>query len=161
MPAKQTTPRLPAQEFNERVRILRQYKEALARQRDRFRGYLVELEGRRPTGSIEDDLEFHVEMEHSIVKEIASFERTIEPLETLYRIHEPEGASDIPALRDALRRTRDEVLRRTSHNQALLRAQLEEIRNQVSSLRVVRGFSPVGGRSPARAPEPGLVNVTA
>lgn len=152
---------LSRDEFNERVRILRRYREALARQRDRFRNYLQVLETRGASGDPAEELEFHVELEASIVKEITSFERTIEPLETLYRAHDPHGSEEIPALREALARTRDEVLRRTKHNQEVLRHQLDAIRREISSLKVLRARRP-SFASVAEPPDaPAVVDVTA
>lgn len=130
---------LSQDEFKERVAILRRFKQALIRQRDRFRHYLDMLEQRDEGTDPEDELEFHIEMERSIVKEIASFDRTIEPLEALYREHSPDDAGEIPALRDALSRTRDEVLSRTTTNQKILRSQLDAIRSEITSMRSVRG----------------------
>lgn len=152
--------RLSHDEFKERVRILRRYREALVRQRDRFRRYLQVLETRGGGGDPSEELEFHVELEASIVKEISSFERTIEPLETLYRAHDPEGAEEIPALREALARTRDEVLLRTEHNQQILRQQLEAIRREVSSLKVLHAGRPSFSGSAAPS-APAVVDVTA
>jgi biopolymer transport protein ExbB/TolQ len=157
-------PHLSQAEFNERVDILRRYKQALMRQRDRFRSYLTSLEARGASENLEDDLEFHVEMEQSIVKEIASFERTIEPLETLYRAHAPEDAQEIPSLREALYRTRDEVLRRTEHNQRILREQLAAIRDEVTSLRrTTRSLAGANATYPDTRPSGGttLIDVTA
>lgn len=125
---------LSSDELATRVAILRRYKQALTRQRERFRGYLGLLEARASAGAA-GDLLFHIELERTILREIASFERTIEPLETLYRSSDSDGASDIPALREALQRTRDEVLRRTQENQRLLRARIGAIRSEVSELR--------------------------
>ncbi|MFW5741909.1 MAG: flagellar biosynthesis protein FlgN [Spirochaetota bacterium] len=150
---------LSADEFNERVRILRRYREALVRQRDRFRDYLLVLEARGAGGDPAEELEFHVELEASIVREISSFERTIEPLETLYRAHDSEGAQEIPALREALVKTRDEVLRRTQGNREVLRDQLDAIRREISSLRVLHtGHHSFAGAAPAG---PAVVDVTA
>ena len=155
---------LSQEELNERVDVLRRFKAALIAQRDRFRRYLEVLEaGAQPDGTPLDDLEFHVEMERSIVREIGTFEKTIEPLEHLYRAHDPEGAEQIPALREALQRTRDEVIRRTTANQEVLRAQLENLREEISALKIVRSR---GLRIPAAAtraaePEARLVDVTA
>jgi len=145
-------------EIKARVAILKRFKQALVRQRDRFRQQLLMLERRGATDSPEDDLEFHIAMEQSIVKEIASFERTIEPLETLYRAHDPEGAREIPALREALERTRDEVVRRTEYNREILEQQIEAIRDEISTLRIVRAsaFQPA-----SRHRESTLVDVTA
>lgn len=125
---------LTQREFDERVAILRRFRAALVRQRDRFRDYLRQLEERGATGTPDDDLDFHVELEHSVVREISTFERSIEPLETLYRAHDPEGATEIPALREALQRTRDEVLRRTRENQELLRGQIDAVRTKIHAL---------------------------
>lgn len=128
-------------EFDERVAIMRRFKAALERQRDRFRRYLDELERHgRENAETEpgEALEFHVEMERAIVHEIASFERTIEPLETLYRAHDPDGAREIPALREALDRTREEVVSRTRISRAVLHRHLEAIRDEISSLRLTR-----------------------
>jgi hypothetical protein len=121
-------------EFDERVGILRRFRAALVRQRDRFRAYLRQLEERELSGDPDENLAFHVELEHAVVREISTFERSIEPLETLYRAHDPEGASEIPALREALQHTRDDVLRRTRENQKLLRSQIDDIRSTIRSL---------------------------
>ncbi len=156
-------------EFDERVAIMRRFKAALERQRDRFRRYLDELErhGQANAGTEPGQaLEFHVEMERAIVHEIASFERTIEPLETLYRAHDPDGAREIPALREALDLTRDEVVRRTEISRAALLQHIEALRDEISSLRIMQtdGASDRPGRHAAgrsHSPEPGLVDVTA
>jgi hypothetical protein len=151
-------------ELNERVAILRRFKAALVEQRDRFRRYLDVLEnGAGQDGTALDDLEFHVEMEKSIVQEIATFERTIEPLEQLYRAHDPEGAKQIPVLRNALERTREEVVRRTSYNRDLLRAQLESLREEISELKLVRSrtIRIPDAAKPAAPAHSRLVDVTA
>ena len=122
-------------EYDERVSILKSYRTALERQRDRFRGYLRQLEQRSTAGSPHDDLEFHLELEQAIVKEIASFERTVEPLEVLYRAHDPEATGDIPALREALTRARSEVLRRVTLNQELLRTRIASMRDEIATIR--------------------------
>ena len=145
-------------EIRERVAILKRFKQALVRQRDRFKHQLLMLEQRGTSADSEDDLEFHIAMEQSIVKEIASFERTIEPLETLYRAHDPAGAREIPALREALERTREEVVRRTEYNREILQHQVEAIRDEISTLRIVRGRA---FQSASREPESSLVDVTA
>ena len=162
-------------EFDERVGILRRFRAALVRQRDRFRSYLRQLEERELSGDPDENLAFHVELEHAVVREISTFERSIEPLETLYRAHDPEGASEIPALREALQHTRDDVLRRTRENQKLLRSQIDGIRSTIRSLSSEHASA--NGDEPAVATEerraraalagystsdrPELVNVTA
>lgn len=147
---------LTRHEIDDRIAILTRFRAALLRQRERFRQYLELLDAEEAGEGDAASLEIHVAMEHSIIAEIASFQRTIEPLEMLYRDADPEGAGEIPHLREALNRTRDEVLRRHEHNRALLAAQLEELRSQIASLRIV-------ARAPSvyATPAPSLVDLHA
>ena len=152
---------LTPQEFEERVAILRRFKATLERQRDRFRRYLDQLE-RSADGPCDDEpshLDLHVEMEQSIVRELSLFERSVEPLEHLYREHDPDGAGEIPALRQALQRTRDEVLQRAQANRSFLQSRLESIRAELPSRSVRTRPIAVSGREPSH--EPSLVDVTA
>ena len=156
-PHLQTELHLTGQELEERVAILTRFREALIRQREKFRRYLEIIErGDDEFASETDRLEFHVEMEQSIVVEIASFQRAIEPLETMYRAVDPDGAREIPNLRKALDRTRDEVVRRHDRNRTLLRRQLEELRSEIANLRIIRST-----RSLYATPEPELVDIRA
>lgn len=148
---------LTQEQIDDRVAILTRFREALLRQREKFRHYLELIEREDDACSSESErLEFHVQMEHSIVSEIAAFQRSIEPLERMYREVDPEGAREIPDLRKALDRTRDEVLRRNEKNRVLLRQHLEELRSEIANLRVVQRT-----RSLFATPEPELVDLRA
>lgn len=148
---------LTQEQIDDRVAILTRFREALLRQREKFRHYLETIE--REDNSFSSDaerLELHVQMEQSIVSEITSFQRVIEPLELMYREVDPDGARDIPELRQALNRTRDEVLRRHERNRTLLKQQIEELRSEIADLRIMRRVQSFGA-----TPEPELVDVWA
>lgn len=150
---------LTQQEIDERAAILRRFREALIRQRERFSRYLQMLEDGPAGDGMADEaeqIEIHVEIEKSIVREISSFEQFIEPLEMMYREKDPQGAAEIPELRAALERTRQEVVRRTKHNASLLKQQLQSLRSEISDLRVMRGR-----RSLYATPEPTTVDISA
>lgn len=137
--------KLSKSEIEERTQMLRKFRQALVRQRERFRRYLELLEsGSHPDGADE----IRVDMEKSIVREIATFEQVIEPLEVMYREHDPEASADIPNLRAALQRTRNEVVRRTELNRDILRQQIDTLRREISGLRIMRRHSRLYSAAP-------------
>ncbi len=148
-------------EIEERVAVLRRFREALLRQRERFSRYLEMLE-QQPPGENDGDrpdpeqLEIHVEMEQAIIHEIASIEQVIEPLQLMCREHDSEGAADIPKLQAALDRTRDEVLRRTARSRELLKQEINSLRSEISGLRIMRRR-----QSLYATPEPTTVDISA
>jgi len=148
------------------VAVLRRFREALLRQRERFSRYLEMLE-QQPPGENDRDrhdrdrhdpeqLEIHVEMEQAIIHEIASIEQVIEPLQLMCREHDSEGAADIPKLQAALDRTRDEVLRRTVRSRELLKQEINSLRSEISGLRIMRRR-----QSLYATPEPTTVDISA
>ena len=149
---------LSQSEIDERAAILRRFREALLRQRERFSTYLEMLDNQPDTEfrSDSEQIEIHVAMEQAIVREISSFERVIEPLHLMYREHDPEGAAELPSLKAAMERTRDEVIRRTARSRELLRDQISSLRSEIAGLRVMRRQ-----QSLYATPEPTTVDISA
>ena len=153
-------------EIEERTAILRRFREALLRQRERFNRYLEMLEQQAPGEDSRDrgdphrsdlhQIEIHVEMQQAIIHEIASFEQVIEPLQLMYREHDPDGAADLPHLKAALERTRDQVLRHTIRSRELLKQEISSLRSEISSLRIMRR-----NQSLYATPEPTTVDISA
>jgi len=117
-------------ELSERIAFLQRFKNALVTQRERFQAYLDILErGEGSTGSPDEILEFHVALEEAVVRDIALFEQTIRPLEAIYEAGhaDDDPPSDIPRIREALTRTREELVARSRMNRAELRRQIEEL----------------------------------
>jgi hypothetical protein len=150
---------LTQSEIDERAAILRRFREALLRQRERFSEYLQMLEQQSADGSEwtnPEQIEIHVKMEEAIVHEIASFGQVVAPLQLMYQELDPEGAAELPRLEASLERTREEVLRRTERSRELLKQQITTLRSEISELRVMRRT-----RSLYATPDPTKIDISA
>jgi hypothetical protein len=152
-------------EVAERVELLTRFRQLLIKQRERFRAYLTTLEDEGDAirqGDV-DRFERHVQLEQSIVRDIISFRRAVEPLEDLY--HRATGRNagdegDIPELKAHLEHLQTQVLRRNEENRVELRSRLEELRREVARVR-----NPYKAGGQAVPPEAGagsrMVDITA
>ncbi|MCX7023891.1 MAG: flagellar biosynthesis protein FlgN [Spirochaetes bacterium] len=129
---------IPADVLEERKAILRRFRELLLAQREKFARYLAIAGHERSDiekGDV-DALVSHVELERSIVSEIFTFQKAIDPLEDLYREAYPHaGAHDIPEIKTALEDLRCEIVRRNEENRLLLRQRMDMIREEIKSVR--------------------------
>jgi flagellar biosynthesis/type III secretory pathway chaperone len=126
-------------EVGKRVATLRRFRELLAQQKAKFESYLAVLDHERAdieSGDV-DKLAAHVELEETIVSEIFTFQKVIDPMEELYRAAYPAAAEDpeLPEMRSTLEELKDEVLRRNAENRALLKRQMEVVRAEIAGFR--------------------------
>lgn len=134
---------LDDREVAQRVELLTRFRQLLLKQRDRFRTYLSTLEEEGDAirkGDVEH-FERHVQLEQSIVKDIISFRRAVEPLEDLYHSATGRNAGDegdIPELQAHLEHLQAQVLKRNEENRQELRSRLDELRQQVARIRAPR-----------------------
>ena len=160
------------EEIEERVALLRRFRELLKEQRGKFERYLGVLDHERAdieSGDV-DRLVAHVEIEEQIVSEIYTFQKAIDPLDELYRAAfaaaPPAGSAesageavgpDVPSLKGALDELRGEVLRRSKENRVLLGKRMEIIRGEIAGLR-----SPIASRKSVYASggSGGLVDIS-
>jgi len=129
--------RLPKEELEQRVAVLRRFREMLVRQREKFSEYLAILDRQRSdieSGDV-DALVSHVEREQGIVSEIFAVQKVIAPLEDMYRAAyagaEPEGVTE---LKTTLAELKDEVVSRNAENRALLKQRMEMLRHEVMTV---------------------------
>jgi len=127
------------EELGQRVVALRRFRELLVQQRAKFEGYLTVLDFEKAdiqTGDV-DRLAAHVEIEEAIVSEIFTFQKVIDPLESIYRSAYPAAGEDpdLPQLKSTLVELKDEVLRRNAENRALLKRKMELVRAEVAGFR--------------------------
>lgn len=129
--------RLSKEELDQRVAVLRRFRELLVRQREKFSDYLGLLDRQRADiekGDV-DALVAHVELEQGIVGEIFAVQKVIDPLEDMYKAAykgaEPEGVSE---LRSTLSVLRDEVAGRNAENRALLKQRMDMLRRQIMTV---------------------------
>ncbi len=128
---------LSREELDQRVAVLRRFRELLVRQRDKFNDYMALLERQRSDiekGDV-DALVTHVEVEQGIVSEIFAVQKVIEPLEDMYRAAyagtEPEGVAE---LKSTLSTLKDEVVTRNAENRALLKQRMDMLRHEIMTV---------------------------
>jgi DNA repair exonuclease SbcCD ATPase subunit len=149
-------------ELDQRVAVLKRFREMLAKQRDKFRSYMDLLDHQKhdiESGDV-DALVAHVEAEQGIVAEIFAVQKVIAPLEDLYHAvyHSGgsggssdvamqtgasgtaggnlpnEGPQGISELKNTLEALKNEVVQRNTENQALLKQRMDMLRHQIMSV---------------------------
>jgi flagellar biosynthesis/type III secretory pathway chaperone len=125
-------------DYSERVATLHRLRDMLVQQRTKFQEYLEILDSEEAAirNRDVDALEGYVQLETAVLAEINSFQKVIRPLESLYRWAYPDEESQIPPLRASLARLRDRVLERNEQNRALMRERIEELKREISELKL-------------------------
>jgi hypothetical protein len=139
------------------VHILRRLRELLQNQRDRLKSYLdiLDLQHASIADGDVDRLQAQVETERVLLSEIREITRVIRPLEDLYRAAYPQREETVPALQAALEKLGREVKEANARNRAALQHKMDELRNEISSLRAwPRAASPFAEVTPS------LVDIT-
>ena len=128
-------------ELNQRVAVIKRFKELLKAQRDRFRAYLDSLDKQAEViqGGTVDDLAHYVELEEKIVTDIFSIQKVIDPLEEMYHsvrhgVPVSEG-DEVSGLKDALEGLKAEAVIRSERNRELLSERMVSLRSEIKSLR--------------------------
>jgi len=140
-----------ATELNQRVAVLKRFKELLKAQRDRFQVYLTALDKQKDViqSGTTDDLMRHVELEEKIVADIFSIQKVIDPLEEMYQavtVKTPAKNSQKPAikeageeevigLKEALDSLKAEAVMRSERNRELLAKRMAELRSEINSMK--------------------------
>jgi transcription termination factor NusB len=126
-------------QINERVAVLRRFRELLEAQRNKFGEYLHVLEQHSATIEAENPeaILAHTELEQNIVSSIVTLQKVIKPIETMYheiKAASPEADIEIPALQADLEQLQKQVLERNEQNRALLKSHLNHIRTRLSEI---------------------------
>ncbi|HUI69294.1 MAG TPA: flagellar biosynthesis protein FlgN [Spirochaetia bacterium] len=141
----------------QKVALLKRLRTMLQRQREKLQSYLTLLEQEQSSiaRGDADSLLALVEMEKSIIADIFSLKKVIEPLDTLYRIAYPGTEQTVPRLRLVLDKMGRQVIAHNARNRTLLRSRMDELRLEIASLRA-------WPRSPSSftPASPGFVDIT-
>ena len=130
-------------ELEERIAIIKRFKELLEKQREKFRDYLNVLEKQAAVIESQDTeaLMEHTELEQQIVANIQNLQKVIEPIENLYENNVSFGdyaknpfGNDIPSLKTDLEKLQKDVLAQNSKNRELLKIQIGELRTKIQGL---------------------------
>ncbi len=119
-------------ELDERVLILKRFRELLLEQRKKFQEYLTVLE-KQEFSIIEGDSEklmAHTELEQNILGNINNLQKVIKPMEEMYR-DTHENDAEIPSLKADLSSLQEKILVQNEKNRATLKEHLTVIRNKI------------------------------
>ena len=137
----ETKTSLSSYELERRVAILKRFRELLSQQRTHFQQYLEVLDKQKDViekGS-PDDLIVHVELEEKIITDIFAIQKVIDPLEEMYQTHVtetlPGEIREVPSLKAALEELRSEAIIRSARNRDLLSKRMEELRQEMKTLK--------------------------
>ncbi|MBR1537018.1 MAG: flagellar biosynthesis protein FlgN [Treponema sp.] len=143
---------LTQEELSERVAILKRFRSLLEQQRNKFQEYLMVLENQEGKIEIEDGdaIVAHAELENQIVKNLASLQKVIVPMQGMYKaissgVPVTEN-STVESLQLDLANLQKKVLAQNERNRILLQSQMVKIKNQIGNLNLhnpYRGHSSV------------------
>lgn len=125
-------------EISKRVAVLKRLRALLEQQRRAFREYLTVLEKQEAGITVEnaDAVMQHTELEQSILDNIGTIQKVIDPLEYMY-LHFCNNTqdSDILRLKTDLDNLQKRVVEQNKKNCALLQTHMNGLRTQLVSLK--------------------------
>lgn len=141
---------LSKEELDERIAILKRFRKLLEQQRNKFQEYLMVLESQEERIEMEDgdSIAAHAELENQIVKNLASLQKVIVPMQGMYNAIMPgvpvaDNAS-VEQLQLDLANLQKQVLAQNERNRNLLQAQMGKIKAQFGNMNLM---NPYRGRS--------------
>ena len=129
------------QELDERVALLRKFRSLLEQQRNKFQEYLNVLEKQQDSINSQntENLIAHTELEQQVVKNIASLQKVIIPMQKMYKASVPMAHtaedSNIIKIQNELTDLQNKVLKQNQINRDLLRVHIETIRSQIQNFK--------------------------
>lgn len=133
---------LTKEELDERIAILKKFRQLLEQQRTKFQEYLSVLEAQE--SRIEDDdaeaLLAHSELEAQIVQGIGSLQKVIVPMQELYSnsgaaSYNPAEAVPISCIQRDLERLQSQVLVQNERNRILLKVRMVQLKKQITEFK--------------------------
>ncbi len=123
-------------ELDERVAIVKRFRDVLEQQRDKFREYLTVLEKQHEkiaSGDAES-VEIHSKIQERIVVSIGELQKVVAPMEALYkRTHASD--SYIPEIQTELLALKQKAGMQNALNQDLLRLRLKDVQKEMLSFK--------------------------
>lgn len=141
---------LSKEELDERVAILKRFRKLLEQQRNKFQEYLMVLESQegKITEENTDSIMAHTELENQIVKNLASLQKVIVPMQGMYNAIMPgvpvADNAKVEQLQLDLANLQKQVLAQNERNRSLLQNQMNKIKNQLGGMNLM---NPYRGRS--------------
>lgn len=133
------TENITQEELDERVAVLKKFRELLEKQRAKFQEYLFLLEKQEGSISSEDAdaLITHSNLQNQIVDSISSLQKVIDPMQKLYEkasSSSPADAASIEKIKQNLDSLQTKVLEQNKKNQEMLKTHMNGVRTQILNL---------------------------
>lgn len=140
---QETLQELSKAEITQRVNVLKRFKKLLEQQREKFQRYLEVLEAQEVSIESEnvDNIVQHAKLGQSIVSEIASIKKVIDPLEDIYKktrptnVYEEETKIETEKIKRDLQNLQANILLQNEKNRDKLKTHLVGLRKQVASIK--------------------------
>ena len=137
---------LSKEELDERVAILKRFRKLLEQQRNKFQEYLAVLESQQ--GKIENQdaasIVAHAELENQIVRNLASLQKVIVPMQGMYKAIVPgvpvADNAGVEQLQLDLANLQKQVLAQNERNKNLLKSQMGKIKTQINNLNLMNPY---------------------
>ncbi|MGI5079570.1 flagellar biosynthesis protein FlgN [Treponema denticola] len=129
---------LSRQEIDQRVAVLKRFKALLQEQRKKFSDYLVVLETQERSIHEEniDALVHHTELEQSIIGDIFTIQKVIDPIEEMYRLGMPDkDDTEVVRLKSDLNKLQSQVIDQNQKNRELLQSRMAYLRQEMISIK--------------------------
>ena len=129
---------LSRQEIDQRVAVLKRFKALLQEQRQKFSDYLVVLETQERSIHEEniDALVHHTELEQSIIGDIFTIQKVIDPIEEMYRLGMPDkDDTEVVRLKSDLNKLQSQVIDQNQKNRELLQSRMADLRQEMISIK--------------------------
>ncbi|MGI5062919.1 flagellar biosynthesis protein FlgN [Treponema denticola] len=129
---------LSRQEIDQRVAVLKRFKALLQEQRKKFSDYLVVLETQERSIHEEniDALVHHTELEQSIIGDIFTIQKVIDPIEEMYRLGMPnKDDTEVVRLKSDLNKLQSQVIDQNQKNRELLQSRMADLRQEMISIK--------------------------
>ena len=129
---------LSRQEIDQRVAVLKRFKALLQEQRKKFSDYLVVLETQERSIHEEniDALVHHTELEQSIIGDIFTIQKVIDPIEEMYRLGMPDkDDTEVVRLKSDLNKLQSQVMDQNQKNRELLQSRMADLRQEMISIK--------------------------
>ena len=129
---------LSRQEIDQRVAVLKRFKALLQEQRKNFSDYLVVLETQERSIHEEniDALVHHTELEQSIIGDIFTIQKVIDPIEEMYRLGMPDkDDTEVVRLKSDLNKLQFQVIDQNQKNRELLQSRMADLRQEMISIK--------------------------
>ena len=134
--------KLSQEELNERIQILKKFRQLHEQQRTKFQEYLKVLEAQESKINEEnaEALLAHSELEAQIVKGIGSLQKVIVPMQDLVtRTHaatyNPADAKPIEDIKAELAKLQGQVLKQNEKNRNLLKFHMAQVKEQIQEFK--------------------------